>query len=134
VVTSGIQSTLVNWRENGVGQASTWDRLAQFEVLLQKLTAAQAEALVRGRLDAFLVPFANASYWHNFMNETHVDFVTATGTINATNFGPKDFMQYEVGVSATDTALGVVGFVKGTFRDGDAITGSAISAGGRINF
>ena len=82
----------------------------------------------------FLVPFANASYWHNFMNETHVDFVTATGTINATNFGPKDFMQYEVGVSATDTALGVVGFVKGTFRDGDAITGSAISAGGRINF
>ncbi len=57
VVTTGIQATLMHWREEGVVQKSAWDRLAQFELLLQRLNSAQAEQLVRGRLDDFLAPF-----------------------------------------------------------------------------
>jgi hypothetical protein len=58
VVTTGIQDTLRRWHEERVVQSSAWDRLAQFTVQLYKLTPAQAEELVRRRLDDFLAPFA----------------------------------------------------------------------------
>ena len=58
-VTAGIQSSLLRWKESGVIQHSAWDRLAQFEVHLQRLTAAEAQRLVRARLADFLAPFAD---------------------------------------------------------------------------
>src|SRR5262249_26326774 len=58
VVTTGIQSTLKDWRERRVVQSSAWDRIAQFDVLLLRLPSAHAELLVRQRLDGFLTPFA----------------------------------------------------------------------------
>jgi hypothetical protein len=59
VITSGIQATLVDWRQRGVVQLSAWDRIAQTEVRLHRLTPALAERLLRTRLDAFLAPFSS---------------------------------------------------------------------------
>lgn len=56
-VTAGVQNTLLRWGETGVIQQSAWDRLAQFEVHPQRLTAGQALRLVRARLAEFLAPF-----------------------------------------------------------------------------
>ncbi len=56
-VTAGIQATLLHWRETGAIQQSAWDRLTQFEVHPQRLTAGQALRLVRARLAEFLTPF-----------------------------------------------------------------------------
>ncbi len=58
-VTAGIQSSLMRWKESNVIQKSAWDRVAQFEVLLQRLTAAEALRLVEARLRDFLAPFAD---------------------------------------------------------------------------
>ena len=58
-VTAGIQPTLMHWRETRLIQDSSWDRLAQFEVHLQRLTAGQALRLVQARLSDFLKPFAD---------------------------------------------------------------------------
>lgn len=58
VVTAGIKATLLRWHEQGVIQSSAWDRLAHFPIDLQRLTAAQALEIVRGRVDDFLAPFA----------------------------------------------------------------------------
>jgi hypothetical protein len=58
VVTAGIQPTLMQWRQEGVIQASGWDRVGQTEVRLERLRATEAERLVLARLDAFFVPFA----------------------------------------------------------------------------
>ncbi|HZY90920.1 MAG TPA: AAA family ATPase, partial [Gemmataceae bacterium] len=58
VVTAGVQATLLHWREGRVIQESVWDRLAQFEVRLQRLNAAEALEVVRARLRAFRAPFA----------------------------------------------------------------------------
>jgi hypothetical protein len=52
-VTAGVQATLADWRRNHVVTDSAWDRLAQFEVQLQRVTADEALAVVRRRLDAF---------------------------------------------------------------------------------
>ncbi len=59
VVTAGIHTTLLPWREQGVIPDSAWDRLAQFELMLQRLTPAEGRAIVQARLDAFLAPFAS---------------------------------------------------------------------------
>jgi hypothetical protein len=58
VITAGVRPTLLRWRQEGVVQSSAWDRIGQFEVALLPLPAAQAEQLVRTRLDDFLAPFA----------------------------------------------------------------------------
>jgi DNA-binding XRE family transcriptional regulator len=61
VITAGIQSTLLRWREERVVQDSAWDRLGQFEVGLHRLTLPEADSVVRARLDAFLAPFTPLS-------------------------------------------------------------------------
>jgi hypothetical protein len=58
VLTAGIQTTLLPWHEQGVIPDSAWDRLAQFQLLLQRLNPAEGLAIVQARLDAFLAPFA----------------------------------------------------------------------------
>jgi AAA ATPase domain len=57
-VTAGVQSTLFHWRQTRLIQDSAWDRLAQFELGLQRLTAEQARQLIQARLTEFLAPFA----------------------------------------------------------------------------
>jgi type II secretory pathway predicted ATPase ExeA len=53
VVTAGVHSTLLRWREKGVLQESAWDRLAQTETMLLRLTPDQAVQIVQSRLDHF---------------------------------------------------------------------------------
>src|SRR5262249_3240019 len=57
VATAGVQATLLPWRQARVIQDSAWDRLAQFEVQLQRVTPDEAERIVAARLGRFLEPF-----------------------------------------------------------------------------
>jgi hypothetical protein len=56
VVTAGVQATLLHWRQARVIQESAWDRLAQFEVRLQRVSAPEAERIVAVRLARFFEP------------------------------------------------------------------------------
>jgi hypothetical protein len=60
VITTGIQDTLNRWFEERIVQTSAWDRIAQFKVLLPRLTPAEAETLIRARVETFRAPFAGA--------------------------------------------------------------------------
>jgi hypothetical protein len=57
VVTAGIQNSLIEWRDRRVVQESAWDRLAQFQVPLQRISPEQASPLLALRLQRFLEPF-----------------------------------------------------------------------------
>jgi hypothetical protein len=57
VVTTGVKATLLEFRETGVVRESAWDRLTQFEVTLQRITAPEGSRIVQARLDRFLAPF-----------------------------------------------------------------------------
>ncbi|HEV3262222.1 MAG TPA: AAA family ATPase [Gemmataceae bacterium] len=57
VVLAGVQATLVQWRNQKVIQDSAWDRLAQFEISLQRVTVAEGHDIVAARLRRFLEPF-----------------------------------------------------------------------------
>jgi hypothetical protein len=57
VVTSGVQATLIDWLGAKVIQSSAWDRVAQFEVRLQRVTPAEAGHILSARLDRFFAPF-----------------------------------------------------------------------------
>ena len=59
VVTAGIQSTLLQWREAKVIQDSAWDRLAQEEITLLRLQVPEAIEIVSARLRIFLKPYAS---------------------------------------------------------------------------
>jgi hypothetical protein len=58
-VTAGVQATLHGWRERVI-QQSAWDRLAQFQVQLQRLTPAEAEEVVAARLAAYFASYSGA--------------------------------------------------------------------------
>jgi hypothetical protein len=57
VVTSGVQATLMDWLAEKVIQASAWDRVAQFEIALQRVTVLEATGIIAARLERFLQPF-----------------------------------------------------------------------------
>ncbi len=57
VVMSGVQSALLRFREDRVIQDSAWDRLAQFEISLQRISPQEAGEIARARLEPFLQPF-----------------------------------------------------------------------------
>jgi hypothetical protein len=59
VVTAGVKDTLFRWHETRVVQQSAWDRLAQLEIMLQRLKPSEAAAIVESRLSNFLEPFAD---------------------------------------------------------------------------
>jgi hypothetical protein len=58
VVISGIQATLLQWRNNKVIQDSAWDRLAQFEIALLRTSVAEGREIVAARLQRFFEPVA----------------------------------------------------------------------------
>jgi len=59
VVTAGIQASLLRWREIKVIQDSAWDRLAQFEVHLLRLTPQESRRIVAARLEKVIQPFVS---------------------------------------------------------------------------
>lgn len=56
VVTAGVKATLVQWRQDGVLQKSTWDRLAQNIIEMQRVSVADARQIVLARLRPFQEP------------------------------------------------------------------------------
>lgn len=50
VVTSGVRATLMRWKDEGVIQQSTWDRLGQYEVELQRVGVSEARQIVQAYL------------------------------------------------------------------------------------
>jgi AAA ATPase domain len=59
VVTSGVQATLVGYRPRGVIQSSAWDRLAQFEIGLQRISVSESRQIVAERIRRFLEPLGD---------------------------------------------------------------------------
>jgi hypothetical protein len=57
VVTSGVQTTLLQWHNDRVIQDSAWDRVAQFEVPLHRVSAEEGRQIVQAHLERFLEPF-----------------------------------------------------------------------------
>lgn len=57
VITSGVQPTLLRWKADKVIQDSSWDRLAQYEVELQPVSAAEARQIIQARLQPFQETF-----------------------------------------------------------------------------
>ncbi|HYT95331.1 MAG TPA: ATP-binding protein [Gemmataceae bacterium] len=57
IVTTGVQNTLVGYKQRGVITETSWDRLGQFEIRLGRLRREQGQALLRARLQPFLAPF-----------------------------------------------------------------------------
>lgn len=58
VITAGVRETLLRWSDEKVIQTSSWDRLAQYPLELQRLSPAQSLPLLTVRLQPFLGPFA----------------------------------------------------------------------------
>jgi hypothetical protein len=57
IVTTGVQHTLVGFRQRGVITETSWDRIGQFEIALGRLRREQGYSLLRERLLRFLEPF-----------------------------------------------------------------------------
>jgi hypothetical protein len=64
-ILSGLRNTLQNWFDERAVTISSWDRIAQYEVSLQKITAKQAEEIVRSRLEPFLEPYVHLPEIHD---------------------------------------------------------------------
>jgi len=52
IVTAGVQPTLLRWHAESVVQESSWDRLVQYEIELQRATVKEARQLALARLQA----------------------------------------------------------------------------------
>ncbi|WP_072375476.1 autotransporter outer membrane beta-barrel domain-containing protein [Hyphomicrobium sp. NDB2Meth4] len=108
------------------------------ESLLGKL-GVQIAFVQRISVSEFLTPYASASAWRNFLNETDLALmVDSTGggatTITSDTRGPASFGQYTGGVSYSNLALGIAGYLQGTWREGGEISGGSITGGGRVDF
>ncbi|MBL8796006.1 MAG: hypothetical protein JNM56_19045, partial [Planctomycetia bacterium] len=57
VVTSGLRQSLTDWLAAGVIQESTWHRLAQHEIQVQRIAPTEAARIVQDRLHAWQTPF-----------------------------------------------------------------------------
>ncbi|HXG11817.1 MAG TPA: ATP-binding protein [Gemmataceae bacterium] len=57
VITCGLRETLDRWLNDGVIPTSTWDRLTQHEILLQRISPRDASQIVQARLQPFQEPF-----------------------------------------------------------------------------
>jgi hypothetical protein len=72
VVTSGVYETLHRWQEEGVIQESSWDRIAQFQIALPRVTPHEGRQIVEARLDQFLTPFLELEEVKNRVHEDHL--------------------------------------------------------------
>jgi hypothetical protein len=57
LITSGLRETLDHWLKTGVIVESAWHRLTQYEILLQRVSIAEAQQIVQVRLQPFQTPF-----------------------------------------------------------------------------
>jgi len=59
VVTCGVRSTLLKWKDDRILQESSWDRVAQEEIALTRLSPTQCPPILVARLEPFIRPFVN---------------------------------------------------------------------------
>jgi hypothetical protein len=57
VITCGVRETLQRWLNDGDIQQATWDRLTQYELMLQRVSPHEARQIVQVRLHPFQEPF-----------------------------------------------------------------------------
>lgn len=57
VVNAGVQATLVRWHHDRVITDSSWDRVAQFEIVLHRVSADEGRQIIQARLEQFIEPF-----------------------------------------------------------------------------
>ena len=72
VVTCGVQESLNRWREEGIIHAAAWDRIAQFEIGLSRVTPHEGRQIVEARLDHFLTPFLELEAVKNQVQKDHL--------------------------------------------------------------
>ena len=69
VVTCGVYETLHRWHEERVIHEAAWDRIAQFQIALPRVTAAEGRQIVEARLEPFLTPFMELPPVKNCVHE-----------------------------------------------------------------
>lgn len=57
VVTSGVKQSMLEFERDGVIPQAAWDRLAQFTIELNRISAAEARKIVEERVQRFMTPF-----------------------------------------------------------------------------
>src|SRR5262249_43049242 len=57
VITSGLRQKLDHWLNSGAIVESSWHRLTQYEILLQRVSVPEARQIVQARLQPFQAPF-----------------------------------------------------------------------------
>ncbi len=57
VITSGVKQTLLAYRDDGVIAESTWDRIAEYMVEVNRISPADARKILEARLERFHEPF-----------------------------------------------------------------------------
>jgi hypothetical protein len=72
VVTCGIYETLNRWHEERVIHDAAWDRVAQFEIALSRVTPHEGRQIVEARLDHFLTPFLELETVKNQVQKDHL--------------------------------------------------------------
>ena len=72
VVTCGVVTTLTRWHEEGVIHDATWDRVTQFEILLQRVTPHESRQIVEARLHHHLTPFMELPEVKDLVQEDHL--------------------------------------------------------------
>jgi opacity protein-like surface antigen len=88
-------------------------------------------------------PFATASVWHEFANNTTATYATnnpfgpgfapaAAGTLSNTRVGT--YGQYSIGVAASAVGSPLLGYLRIDYRDGEHIQSLGFNAGLRYNF
>jgi hypothetical protein len=57
LITSGVQQTLLGYKENGVIAEAAWDRIAQYSVQVKRVRPPEARKILEARLERFQEPF-----------------------------------------------------------------------------
>jgi hypothetical protein len=83
VVTAGVRETIARWQEQGVIQKSTWDRLAEHEIELQRVSVPEARQVVQARLQPFQEAFLSLGPVKNLVQK---DYLFPLGEVWAGEF------------------------------------------------
>src|SRR5262249_48712980 len=72
VVTCGVKEVLSRWREEGAIHAAAWDRIAQFEIDLQRVMPHEGRQIIEVRLNHFLTPFLELEAVKSCVQQDHL--------------------------------------------------------------
>ncbi len=131
VITSGVKQTLLAYREDDVVKESTWDRIAEHKVDVNRISPSDARKILEARLERFLEPFVEVN---EVRRRVHEDTLFPTGREwlkdrlgDGLDFRPRDILTWARDAwedeQAKVAALGGVNWIKqwphgkGVYRD-----------------